>query len=112
LVKKLNGVLRSTETCLGAWSKQILHVWAPTAAAATALEAAYTTLPTEMVSDTVVLVTTCTTLPCLFTEKMTKNMERATRIPKGIKDAQHLSTLAESDPCAANRRTGGQRVSV
>lgn len=104
LIKKLHGVVRSTETCLGAWRKQILHVWAPTATAAAALESAYATLPSEMVSDTVVLITTCTTLPCLFFERMSKSVERVKRPLKGAKDAHHLLALAESDPCRTNRR--------
>ena len=100
LVKKLGGVIRSTETCLGAWRKQILHVWAPTARAAAALDAAYASMPDAMVSDTVVLVTTCTELPPLFDERMAR-VERAARIPKGLKEAAHLAALAESDPNSA-----------
>lgn len=102
LLKKLGGVIRSTETCLGAWRKQILHIWAPTSAAAAALDAAYAKLPHDLVSDTVVLVTTCEGLPPLFNEKMSK-VERTVRIPKGAKEAAHVRVLMESDPCRANR---------
>lgn len=103
LEKKLNGAIRSTETCLGAWRKCVLHVWAPTAAAAAALETAYATLPDAMRSDTVVLVTTCEGLPALFDEKMSRNGEKAPKVLKGLKGEEHLRVLAESDPCSANR---------
>ena len=102
LTKKLGGVIRSTETCCGAWTKQILHVWAPTAAASAALDAAYSKLPLTMISDTVVLVTTCEGLPCLFGEKATR-LEKAPKVLKGAKEVGHLRVLAESDPCIANR---------
>jgi len=105
LLKKLGGVVRSTETCLGAWRKQILHVWAPTATASAAIEQAYATLPQALVSDTVVLVTTAPELPQLFTERASK-LEKPTRIPKGRKDAEHLTALAESDPCRGNGGRG------
>lgn len=98
LVKKLGGVIRSTETCLGAWAKQLLHIWSPSAAATEALETAYATLPHELVCDTVVLVTTCEGLPQLFEEKMTRG-EKLRKALKGKKEATHLAVLAESDPC-------------
>lgn len=102
LTKKLGGVIRSTETCCGAWEKQILHVWAPNIQAADALNAAYASLPYSLISDTVVLVTACEGLTCLFDEKATK-VERAPKLLKGAKEAAHLRVLVESDPCAANR---------
>lgn len=106
LRKKLTGVLRSTETCCGAWQKQILHVWAPTADAASALEAAYARLdePT-LTADTVVLITLCVGLRAVFEEKATPPaLARQPRALKGTKDAAHVQVLQESDPLRQNSR--------
>ena len=103
LTKKLLGVIRSTETCLGAWQKQILHIWSPSASASAAIDEAYASLPGEMVSDTVVLVTTCEGLPQLFEEKASK-IERGAKALKGAKEVEHLRVLEESDPMRANRQ--------
>ena len=54
-----------------------------------------------LVADTVVLVTVCSGLPELFTEKQRAPPPRAPRAPKGQKDEQHLKVLRESDPAAS-----------
>lgn len=101
LRKKLQGVIASTQNSCGQWAKQILHVWAPTAVAADAIERAYARLETELLANTVVLVTVCESegLRALFDEKKaTDSPVRRTRVAKGAKDAEHLRSLQESDP--------------
>lgn len=99
LRKKLNGVLRSTENACGQWSKQILHVWAPSTAAADAIDKAYGRLDDILTADTVVLVSICEGLAALFEEKSSK-VDRAPRPLKGLKSAEHLQALKESEPQA------------
>ena len=104
LKKKLHGVLRSTENACGAWGKQILHVWAPSARVADVLEAAYATLSThdaQLTADTVVLISVCEHLPVLFEEKAS-TPPRVARAHKGAKDEAHLQVLADSDPTRHN----------
>jgi len=103
LRKKLSGVVRSSQTCLDRdeWTKQILHVWAPTTAAADAIEVAYGRLQdAELTSDTVVLVTLCS-LRSIYEEKATP-MGKKERAVKGLKDAQHLQALQESEPSSCS----------
>lgn len=100
LRKKLTGVLRSTEAACGQWHKQILHVWAPSAPTASALEAAYSRMESRLAADTVVLISVCENLTDLFEEKATK-VAKLTRAIKGIKDPEHLRVLAESEPRCA-----------
>lgn len=57
LNKKLAGVIRSTETSLEKWSKQILHIWAETNDAANYLTQAYDTISDVTKYNTVVLIT-------------------------------------------------------
>lgn len=109
LRKKLRGVLSSTETCLGQWQKQILHIWARSSSAAAAIDAAYATLEHELLADTVVICTVCEgeALSVLFDEKLTTlPIYPPARVPKGMKDAAHQRVLAESDPCKREPRAG------
>jgi len=101
LRKKLSGVLRSTETCCDEFTKQVLHIWAPSERCAQAVERAYERLPQSLIANTVVLVTVCG-LMALFTEKSTIK-KRACREQKGLKDETHLRVLQESDPMKHNR---------
>jgi len=114
LRKKLCGVIRSSSTCCSqSWAKQILHVWVSNAEDVNTLQLAYRRLGPETVSNTMVLVTVCTNLLELFTERAkarerSKNKDavegdRTVMIKtckvKGFKDQEHLRILAESDPC-------------
>ena len=102
LKKKLLGVTRSTENACGAWGKQILHIWAPSSTAAAAVEAAYAKLnDIALIADTVVLISVCEGLAPLFEEKQTSTGGGQPKPRKGLKDAEHLRVLAESDPTAA-----------
>ena len=92
LRKKLTGVQRSTATCYnGAWSRQILHVWAEGKRVAAALRGALERLEPALIGNTMVLVTTCDArdLPELFHESSAV-APKATRPLKGTKDAAHL----------------------
>ena len=60
---------------------------------------AYARLETELVADTLCLVTRCLGLPELFSEKAAAPRNRQREL-KGMKDARHLQILRESDPCA------------
>lgn len=104
LRKKLNGVLRSTEAACGQWQKQILHVWAPSSSAASAIEVAYSKIETWIAMDTVVLISVCENLTELFEEKCTK-VAKSAKTVKGVKDAEHLRLLADSEPKAQLSRT-------
>ena len=63
------GVVQSSRNTLEKWSKQILHVWAPSKHVANVLTAAYDLVPAEVRSNTVVLVTTARDAPEIFTNK-------------------------------------------
>ena len=102
LSKKLGGILRSTESACGAWAKQILHVWVPTAATAATINKAYAALPLALVADTVVLVSVCDGLHALFHEKASAPTKPEVRVAKGLKDEAHLRVLAQSDPLRHN----------
>jgi len=103
LRKKLKGVIAATETVYNAsWRKQLLHVWAGSAAIARLLEQAYALLEPELVSDTIVLVTLCRGMPEIFDERLRK-LERRQRVVKGLKDERHLAILRESEPNAQQR---------
>eukprot|EP00326_Haptolina_ericina_P034220 CAMPEP_0181248598 /NCGR_PEP_ID=MMETSP1096-20121128/45254_1 /TAXON_ID=156174 ORGANISM="Chrysochromulina ericina, Strain CCMP281" /NCGR_SAMPLE_ID=MMETSP1096 /ASSEMBLY_ACC=CAM_ASM_000453 /LENGTH=337 /DNA_ID=CAMNT_0023345775 /DNA_START=84 /DNA_END=1098 /DNA_ORIENTATION=+ len=98
LRKKLSGVLKSTAACYNAsWSKQILHIWARTLRVARVIEEAYMQLEPDLIADTLVLVTRCSSLPELFTETATARPPQPPKL-KGAKDAAHLRALQESDP--------------
>uniref|UniRef100_A0A7S0JGV7 Uncharacterized protein n=1 Tax=Calcidiscus leptoporus TaxID=127549 RepID=A0A7S0JGV7_9EUKA len=97
LCKKLSGVLASTATSCHGWKKQLLHIWCRAQADVEILRLAYTRLAPALVADTVVLVTLCTNLPELYTERGDKAC-RQPRACKGLKDDEHLRILAESDP--------------
>jgi len=102
LRKKLGGVVESTRTCCnGGFRKQVLHVWTRTRKLARALRQAYMACDAALVADTVVLVTVCSGLSELFTEKQRAPPSRTPRAPKGQKDEQHLKVLHESDPVVA-----------
>lgn len=60
LNKKLNGVNCSSQNSLEDWTKQILHVWATSARVAVIIAQAYRRVPTQLKSNTVVLVTIAT----------------------------------------------------
>ena len=106
LRKKLNGVLRSTETCCSdTFEKQILHVWAQTEPSSEVVRQAYLRLEPSLTADTVVLITVCS-LNALFTEKAQK-LPGGARILKGAKDERHLRALRESDPVKHNGRVVG-----
>ena len=64
------------------------------------LEQAYALLPPELIADTLCLVTLCSDLPELFTEKAKIRLPPPPRL-KGLKDEHHLRVLRESDPVAA-----------
>nr|KAG5698587.1 hypothetical protein BaRGS_027098 [Batillaria attramentaria] len=68
LNKKLKGVVQSSQNALDKWSKQILHVWATSATAANAINAAYhNRVPATLKANTVVLVTTAAVSHFIFT---------------------------------------------
>jgi len=72
LTKKLFGVVESTKAVIAPfkWKKQILHVWAQTNQIAAMLRTVYDTLiPTEMRSNTVVVVTVATNADWVFFER-------------------------------------------
>ncbi len=99
LRKKLRGVLESTRTCCSsAWRKQLLFVWSRGVAAD--LEIAYSKLESELTADTVVLVVECDLVE-LFEEKASRAVASPgkQKVCKGLKDADHLRILQESDPC-------------
>jgi len=98
LEKKLQGVIRSTASCCGAWEKQVLHVWSPTTAVADVLEMAYALLDENVTADTVVLISVCEGLPLLFREKACA-LPKVPRLLKGLKESAHMRVLQESDPC-------------
>ena len=60
LIKKLNGVNCSSQNSLEEWTKQILHVWATSSRVAVTIARAYKRVPTQLKSNTVVLVTIAT----------------------------------------------------
>jgi len=60
LTKKLNGVIRSSANSLENWNKQILHVWSANRDVTNTLIKVYSTLPEDVVSNTVVFITTTT----------------------------------------------------
>ena len=102
LLKKLNGVLRSSQTCISHdMKKQILHVWARSEQDANALERAYAKVDAVTISSTIVLITVCS-LDLLFDEKARKVSPSRNRVQKGLKDALHLQILRESDPTRMN----------
>lgn len=98
LCKKLNGVIASTATSCHGWKKQILHIWCRAQADVETLRLSYTRLEPSLVADTVVLVTLCTNLPELYSERNESKICRQPRAYKGLKDDEHLRILAESDP--------------
>lgn len=101
LKKKLSGVLRSTETCCGAWERQILHIWSPNISSANALEVAYAQLPEDLRADTTILITVCEGLRVLFEETSSNKastLARCPKVKKGQKDEAHLRVLQDSDP--------------
>lgn len=107
LRKKLNGVLRSTETCVSdRLDKQCLHIWARTAEVAKTIEEAYAALEGWLTADTVVLVTVCG-LDALFSEKARVGEARLCRrrMIKGLKDEGHMRVLHASDPLKCNGNT-------
>ena len=55
------GVVNSTRNSLEHWSKQILHVWATNHDVARQLARAYSRMPRDLTTNTVVLVTVVTT---------------------------------------------------
>jgi hypothetical protein len=61
LMKKLYGVVESTKAVLERfqWDKQILHIWAEHDYIYDILERVYSMMPTELQSNTLVLVTVC-----------------------------------------------------
>ncbi|XP_038065949.1 AAC-rich mRNA clone AAC4 protein-like [Patiria miniata] len=61
LRKKLNGIVNSTRNSLEDWHKQILHIWAMNHHVADQMARAYSRMPREFTTNTVVLVTTVTT---------------------------------------------------
>ncbi|KAK7091758.1 AAC-rich mRNA clone AAC4 protein-like [Littorina saxatilis] len=67
LHKKLRGVVQSSRNAVDKWSKQILHVWATSPSVADMLTIAYhTTVNSKVKANTVVLVTTATKSPFIF----------------------------------------------
>jgi len=106
LTKKLSGVLQSTANACGEWTKQVLHIWAPTAGSAEALEEAYDALPQMLRADTVVFVTLCTGLEVLFGEKASRTPPKTKRPLKGAKDEEHVRRLVESEPLPLRESTG------
>lgn len=65
LTKKLKGVIQSSRNTLENWTKQVLHVWSVSNDVTNTLIKVYEMLPTELRSNTVVLITT-TTKTCDF----------------------------------------------
>ena len=104
LKKKLNGILRSTESSCGAWEKQILHIWAPTTVHTDVIGAAYNSLESTTTANTIVIVTVCEGLGALFNEKASTPPKPVVRLAKGAKDETHLRVLALSDPMIQNSK--------
>lgn len=69
LKKKLCGVIQSTANNQEGWLKQILHIWATSTETANCVLRAWNLLDDSFRSDTVVLVTICSTDPGLFYER-------------------------------------------
>ncbi|XP_022093023.1 AAC-rich mRNA clone AAC4 protein-like isoform X2 [Acanthaster planci] len=61
LQKKLSGVVNSSRNSLECWSKQILHIWATNHSVANQMARAYSRMPRDLTTNTVVLVTVVTT---------------------------------------------------
>ncbi|XP_032221445.2 AAC-rich mRNA clone AAC4 protein [Nematostella vectensis] len=57
LCKKLKGIVTSSRNTMEHWHKQILHVWAASADVAKVTARAYRLVPSELKSNTVVLLT-------------------------------------------------------
>lgn len=104
LRKKLNGVIQSSSTCYSEkWQKQVLHVWASSAADVSALQRAFELLGPEVASNSLVLITLCCNLPELFSEKGSARGSRRTAAVKGLKDDEHIRILEQSDPVRRSR---------
>ncbi|XP_070551985.1 AAC-rich mRNA clone AAC4 protein-like [Ptychodera flava] len=71
LRKKLKGVNMASSNSLEGWSKQILHVWAASSHIADTVAEAYHRLPTDVASNTVVLITTASRQSTLFSNTVT-----------------------------------------
>ncbi|XP_048727026.2 AAC-rich mRNA clone AAC4 protein-like [Ostrea edulis] len=56
LMKKLKGVNQANRNTLEKWSKQILHVWVQNKETANLITKAFHDLPTDLVSNTVVVI--------------------------------------------------------
>lgn len=107
LSKKLAGVLKSTAACYNVeWRKQILHVWARSARVARLLAHAYSLLEPSLIADTLCLVTRCSSLSEIFTEKTKIRAPQAKKL-RGAKDDRHCQILQESDPLRMNCVRGG-----
>ncbi|KAL3903436.1 MAG: hypothetical protein SGPRY_011674, partial [Prymnesium sp.] len=98
LDKKMSGILKSTASCYNvSWQKQILHIWARSSRVARVVEEAYSLLEPALKADTLCIVTRCSSLQEMFTEK-TKARPSIPKKLKGVKDERHCRILAESDP--------------
>ena len=63
------GVIQSSHNAVEKWSKQVLHVWAASDHVSRILTQAYCSIPKEVKSNTVVLVTVATNANEIFTNK-------------------------------------------
>lgn len=64
-----SGVVQSSRNTLEKWSKQILHIWAPSKHVANVVTQAYDLVSDSVRANTVVLVTTTHNAPEIFTNK-------------------------------------------
>ena len=71
LRKKLMGVNESSKAVLKKfrWTKQILHIWAEHSYISDIVTRIYHTLPADLTSNTIVMITTCERAPWVFYEE-------------------------------------------
>lgn len=71
LTKKLYGVNMSSKAVIKKykWDKQILHIWAQNYKIANILQKTYDTLPTNLISNTIVIITICENADWIFFDK-------------------------------------------
>lgn len=105
LTKKLDGVVESTKHVSNAsWTKQLLHVFVPDEAVLSLLREAYDMVGAHLRANTVVVLTLCTGPHCseVFKRATTSTgmpLKKKARVGLGMKTAEHLQHLLESDPC-------------
>lgn len=105
LNKKLLGVNESSRYVSNtSWQKQLLHVFVPDAAVLAALVEATSRLRVDTIANTVILFTLCTGAHVADIFKRDPCMpppQKKAKIALGLKSAEHLQNLCESEPKTA-----------